>query len=419
MCDANSCYTGCCKNNACVLYASQTDAQCGTGGAQCAACPSGTPCNKTGGICLGCSTAKIVSATSAGLSGNSGDRFGSSVSLSGGNMVVGVPNASSNMGAAIALTGSGQTWAAAGAGYVLPSSDGTANYGAGVGVSGSTIVVSGYPSSACFAFLFTKTGANWFQQGGTLKPPNWTDTPYFPHQGLAIDGSTFVTGGPFGANVYSTSGGSPIALKPSDYTPSSTAGAFGAPAAINGNTILLTGSPKDGSGQAAHWGYVFVKSGSSWTQQAKLVPDDLAANSGPAFRFSVAVQGDIAVLISNFGGYVFTRSGSTWTQSQKLVPPINDGLFGSDVAFSGKLLVIGAANTQGGFGETYVYGLSNKTFVLGPTLKGVTERSPDYFGAAVAVNNGVVVVGAPGTSVVQSSTTNLNQGAVHVFQCTP
>jgi hypothetical protein len=330
-------------------------------------------------------------------------------------MVVGVPNTSSNNGAAIALTGSGQTWTAAGAGYVQPSSDGSPNYGAGVAVSGSTIAVAGYPSSACFAYLFTKTGANWFQQGSTIKPPNWTTTPYFPHQGLAMDGSTLVTAGPFGANVYSTSGGSPIALKPSDYTPSSSAGAFGAPAAISGSTILLTGSPLDGSSQAAHFGYVFVKSGSNWTQQAKLVPDDLEANSSPAFRFSVAIQGDIAVLVSSRGGYVFTRSGSTWTQSQKLVPPINDGLFGTDVAFSGKLLVIGAANTTGGFGETFVYGLSNKTFVLGPTLRGVTERSPDYFGTAVAVNNGVVVVGAPGTTVSPNS----NQGAVHVFQCTP
>jgi len=341
------------------------------------------------------------------------DRFGSSVSLSGGNMAVGARTASS--GFAMALTGSGVTWTTAGVGYLAPNADGSANYGAGVGVSGNNIVVAGYPSTACYAFLFSKTGTNWFQQGGTIKPPNWTATSVFPNQGLAIDGTTFVTGGFYSAYVYSTSGGTPVALTPSDFTPSGGTGAWGNPVAINGNTILVIGGQEDGSFQQAHWGYVFVKSGSTWTQQAKLVPDDLAANSGPAFRISAAIQGDIAVIATNFGGYVFTRSGTTWTQSQKLVPPINDGLFGNSVAFSGNLLVVGAGNTNGGFGETYVYGLSNKTFVLGPTLKGVSSGPPDSFGQSVAVSNGVVAVGAPGLTVSSKS----GAGGLYMYTCKP
>jgi hypothetical protein len=68
-----------------------------------------------------------------------------------------------------------------------------------------------------------------------------------------------------------------------------------------------------------------------------------------------------------------------------------------------------------GAGEAYVYGLSNKTFILGPTLEGSTSGAPDSYGASVGVSTGVVAVGAPGATVG----TNSSQGQVYVYACKP
>jgi hypothetical protein len=73
--------------------------------------------------------------------------------------------------------------------------------------------------------------------------------------------------------------------------------------------------------------YVFTRSGTSWSQQAKLVSSDLV--SGDKFGSNVAVHNDTIVCgamlrdegsLNNTGAaYVFTRSGTTWSQQAKLV----------------------------------------------------------------------------------------------------
>jgi len=50
-CSATTCPNGCCNGNVCVPYASQTDSLCGTAGAACAACTSPNTCNLGTGIC--------------------------------------------------------------------------------------------------------------------------------------------------------------------------------------------------------------------------------------------------------------------------------------------------------------------------------------------------------------------------------
>ena len=79
--------------------------------------------------------------------------------------------------------------------------------------------------------------------------------------------------------------------------------------------------------------YVYAGTGSTWTVQAKLVAQTPgttpAADAAPGddFGFSVAVDGDTAAVGSpgdDDGGsgsgsaYVYTRTGSTWTVEAKL-----------------------------------------------------------------------------------------------------
>jgi hypothetical protein len=71
--------------------------------------------------------------------------------------------------------------------------------------------------------------------------------------------------------------------------------------------------------------YVFVRSGTVWNQQQKLLASDAAA--GDSFGESVAISGEtvVAGARADFGegvqglAYGFVRSGATWSQQQKLL----------------------------------------------------------------------------------------------------
>ena len=104
---------------------------------------------------------------------------------------------------------------------------------------------------------------------------------------------------------------------------------FGVSVAVDGDTavigaivsIMLTTVTHSGSA------YVFTRTGSVWTEQAKLLASDGAG--GDHFGESVAVDGDTAVIGAftdddngscSGSAYVFTRTGSVWTEQAKLLP---------------------------------------------------------------------------------------------------
>ena len=90
----------------------------------------------------------------------------------------------------------------------------------------------------------------------------------------------------------------------------------------------MVGAHSDAIGANADQGsaYVFVRSGTTWSQQAKLTAADGAA--GDEFGCSVAISGDTAVVGARYdavganadqgSAYVFVRSGTTWSQQAKL-----------------------------------------------------------------------------------------------------
>ena len=97
--------------------------------------------------------------------------------------------------------------------------------------------------------------------------------------------------------------------------------------------------------------YVFVRSGSEWTKQAKLTAGDGA--SSDFFGISVSVSGDKAIVgasgdddngLTSGSAYVFVRSGNVWIEQAKLIP--SDGAagdrFGHSVNVSIDTTVVGA-----------------------------------------------------------------------------
>lgn len=125
-----------------------------------------------------------------------------------------------------------------------------------------------------------------------------------------------------------------------------TADQFAANIAVSNGTALV-GHPRTARPGIVE---VHVRSGSQWNRQATLVAGD--ANPGDGFGAAVDIEGDTAVVAAPscnpFGtgalgaAYVFVRSGTTWTQQARLVAPgadLGDG-DGMQVAISGDTLVV-------------------------------------------------------------------------------
>jgi hypothetical protein len=128
---------------------------------------------------------------------------------------------------------------------------------------------------------------------------------------------------------------------------------FGYSVSISGDTLVV-GSYGDDIGVNYDQGsaYVYMRSGSAWSQQRKLMASDGA--SGDNFGFSVSVFGDTVAVGSNYddvglnndqgSSYLYTRSGTTWNQLRKITSldgDISDN-FGSSVAVTGDTLVTGS-----------------------------------------------------------------------------
>jgi len=123
--------------------------------------------------------------------------------------------------------------------------------------------------------------------------------------------------------------------------------------------------------------YVFTRSGTTWTQQAKLIAT--SATGPDYFGNSVSLDSSTALIGayngddngSNSGSaYIFTRSSSTWTQQAKLVASdsAEGDNFGVSVSLSGSTAFIGAYNDDDyglDCGSAYVFKKENHHQVLG------------------------------------------------------
>ncbi len=321
--------------------------------------------------------------------GAAGAFFGSSVAIDGNTLIVGAggaSNAGGGQGAAYIFVRSGTVWSQQ---QKLSASDGAAGDffgGESVAITGSTAVVgvpdrdNGAVRDQGAAYVFVRTGVSWSQQQKLLASDGGSDDRFGVR--VAIERDTIVVGAHFetlgagfghgAAYVYVRSGTSWSQQQKLVASDAITNAEFGGAVAISGETIMI-GAPFDRNRGAA---YIFVRSGVSWSQQQKL----LASNSaiGNLFGWSVALQGDNAIAgdpgsNTNTGSfYYFSRSGITWSQIQQVfaTDPMTNAGFGAGASISGNTAIIGAngttTNTQG---AAYV-------FTLPPTAATPSTFSP-------------------------------------------
>jgi hypothetical protein len=383
----------------------------------------------------GSSWSQQAELTGAGESG--GALLGWSVSIAGDGdtALIGGPDDASDIGAAWVFTRSGTSWSQQGSKLTGSGTNPAQQFGWSVAIAAGaeTALIGGpYEGSDSFvgaAWVFTRTGTGWSQQGPKLTGAGEVGGGYFGQSvALSGDGDTALVGGSYDnhfegaawafARTESTWSQQGAKLTGSGETGTGNS-RFGASAAISASgTTALIGGSDDNEGHGAAW--VFTRSGSTWSQQAKLTG---STETGPsAFGSSVAVSanGSTALVGGPYNGdgigaaWVFKRNGTTWKQQgAKLVASGLNGFidFGSSVALSssGDIALIGAPGHEAPAGSAWVFTRSDSTWTQQAKITGSGEAGHSEFGEAVAIssNGGTVLVGGPGD--------NANTGAAWAF----
>jgi VCBS repeat protein/FG-GAP repeat protein len=362
--------------------------------------------------------------------------FSVAVSADGKTAITGGPHDNSDAGAAWVFTRSGGIMAQQGAKLVGTGAVGSAEQGTAVALSGdgNTAIVGGSAddSNIGAAWVFTRSGGVWTQQGSKLVASDSTGTAF---QGLSValsaDGNTAVVGGPQdnsgtgAAWVFTRSGGvrtqQGTKLVGNDAVGAAQQG-FSVALSADGNTAIM-GGPDDNGQDGAAW--VFTRSGGVWTQQGSKLVGTFGCCAAQGVSVALSADGNTAVVggpndHAGIGAaWVFTRSGGVWTQQgSKLVgtgrigPPAQ----GQSVALSadGNTAVVGGPNDNGSFGSSigavWVFTRSGGVWSqFGSKLVG----SGAVDGAAQGVS--VALSGDRRTILIGGPTDNGNAGATWVF----
>jgi hypothetical protein len=185
---------------------------------------------------------------------------------------------------------------------------------------------------------------------------------------------------------------------------------FGFSVALSGETLAVgaygedsgtvginpAGGQVDNSASASGAAYVFVRTGTTWTQQAYLKASN--AQSGDSFGFSVALSGDMLAV----------------------------GAWGEDSDAIGVNPAGGQSSNKAGIaGAVYVFVQTGTTWIQQTYLKASNTGTGDYFSTSVALSPDTLAVGAycEASSAIgvnpaggQSDNSAFGAGAVYVFR---
>ena len=203
---------------------------------------------------------------------------------------------------------------------------------------------------------------------------------------------------------------------------------FGYSVAVDGTTAIV-GAPRHAATTTEAQGaaYVYVQNGTTWAQQAELAVSHAADHED--YGSSVALSGDTAIVgapgslsyvYDTWAGaaYVFVRSGTTWTQRAELTGSGGDATclsFGSSVALSGNTAIVGASGSDVGNsilqGAAYIFVQDGTGWSQQAALTASDGASDDFFGISVGLSGDTAIVGAWNHTVGS----NAQQGAAYIF----
>ena len=304
------------------------------------------------------------------------------ISADGNTAIIGGPFDNPDLGAAWVFTRSGGVWSQQGSKLVGTGAVGAAQQGYSVAISGdgNTAIVGGYQdnSNAGAAWVFTRSGGVWSQQGGKLVGTG-ASGPAYQGSSVAIsaDGSTAIVGGyndnsnPGGAAWVFTRSGGVWLQQGAKLVGTGVVGVSyqGISVAVSGDgNTAVVGGYQDNGGVGAVW--VFTRSGGVWSQQgSKLVGTDAVGLSLQGASVAIAADGNTAILggwrdnSESGAAWAYRRSGGVWSQQgSKLLGTdvVGAAHQGASVAISGDgaTVIVGGPNDNSQAGAAWVFSAS-------------------------------------------------------------
>ncbi|MBR58128.1 MAG: hypothetical protein CMH54_08920, partial [Myxococcales bacterium] len=218
------------------------------------------------------------------------------------------------------------------------------------------------------AYVFVRSGGVWTQQQKLIA----SDGSFADQFGesISISGDTLVVGAiedddhgdkSGSAYVFMRSGGLWTEQHKITAYDAAAGDLFGLSVSISGDTLVVGAMGDDHQGNSGGSAYVYTRNIDTWLVQQKLLASD--GYEGDSFGVSVAISEETVVVGAQFGNdpdtgaiYVYVRNGSVWSEQQRLIA--SDGgsgdNFGFGVAISGDTIV-GGSYRNDGKGSVYVY----------------------------------------------------------------
>jgi len=332
------------------------------------------------------------------------------------------------------------------------SIDDNATYSSGTGTDNLTFVYSVSTDDSSIDLDYTSTSS----LSGTIKDSagnNAVLTLSSPGSSgsLASNNNLVIQGFNMGQGFYFKAGNNNSCARNYGYSVAKDGDtiAIGAPADCSNQTGVTNGTTSSSDSSVLNVGavYIYRLNNSTWTQESYIKPD--VASS---YYFGKTLSLDNGTLAVGGSGYVwvFTRSGTNWSQEAKLTTDTGyftayTDFFGWSVSLSGDTIAVGAVNddsnqtsitntdnsssTDGSAsnsGAVYVFTRSGTSWTQDAYIKPSNAETLDYFGGQVTLSGDLLAVYAACEDSNQTSITNddntsssnnsfSNSGAVYLF----
>ncbi|MCP3929300.1 MAG: T9SS type A sorting domain-containing protein, partial [Bacteroidetes bacterium] len=344
--------------------------------------------------------------------GTVGDCFGSTLSVYGDYAIIGADMADdngNNSGSAYVFKKIGGNWKQQ---AKLTPDDGAEGDWFGVSAMYKDYVIIGAAGKGSgAAYIFKRTGTNWVQEA-KLTLDDGFKGGWFGHA-LAIEGEYAIVGAYMDhangeksglAYVFKRTGTDWVQEAKLTSKGGVAGDRFGNDISISGEYAAIT-APANNKGNGAV--YVFKRTGTNWIQEAKITAP-LEPNTG-VFGVDVSIHEDYLVVGAPgptayiYGcAYIFKRTGTNWTKEAKLsLEKFEAGeWFARSVSIYGDCAIIGAEREDdksgGESGSAYVFRKKDNSWGQGPRLTCKSGSEANCFGHALAVYDCNLVIGAYG-----------------------
>ncbi|MEM6822558.1 MAG: FG-GAP repeat protein [Verrucomicrobiota bacterium] len=342
------------------------------------------------------------------LDGKSGDAFGYSVSLSGDVALIGASGADdrgSNSGSAYIFMRDGSSWNQV---KKISAGDGESGdrFGTSVSIDDDTALIGAYRdddhgNSSGSAYVFVRSDDIWGQEAKLTAGADGVANDWFGFS-VDLDSSKAVIGAPrndaLAGSVYIFKRNQGVWNREARLAVAGNLSSdrFGWSVGMDGSSALIGATADDGKENGSGAAYVYVYADESWSLQAKLTAND--GRFGYTFGSSISLKNNIALVGSLAGTYWFSRNGNAWDQIERIdsgtiSASISNIALGENIAFVGDP---GDDENGDESGSVYVYALQVGMWNKAKKLTTGTGTSNDLFGYSVSLDGDTALVGAYG-----------------------